>query len=55
MPKPKPFALVANTLVPSHITKPIAPKGILYPEPLAVLILTTSLADVLADTLLLIT
>jgi len=55
VPKPKPFVFVANTLVPSQITKPTEPKGISYPCPPAVFILTISLAVVLADTLLLIT
>ena len=31
VPKPKPFVFVANTLVPSQITKPTEPKGISYP------------------------
>ena len=31
VPKPCPLVFVANTLVPSQITKPIEPKGISYP------------------------
>ena len=43
------------TLTRPNITKPIEPKGIVYPVPLAVLTLTISDAVVFADTLLLIT
>ena len=56
VPKFKPVAFVGNTLVPLVITNPIEPKGTVYPVPTpAFCILTTSVAVVLADTLLLIT